>query len=63
MSLKECPFCGNRSVRVLKGMMGKEVHNMIACDTCLAIVSFEDKSMETQVIKAWNRRENGNTKK
>lgn len=61
--LKGCPFCGNRSVRTIEGRMGKSVHHMITCDTCLCTVSFEDKSMKNSAIKAWNRRKYGDSKK
>lgn len=56
MNIKPCPFCSNRSTRTIKGLLGKDVHYMIACDNCGCVVSFDGISTQTGVIEAWNKR-------
>ena len=55
--LLPCPFCNNKEVRTLVGVGTGAKHNMVVCDKCSAIVSFEDEPQYLAMVRAWNRRE------
>lgn len=54
--LLPCPFCNNKEVRTLVGVGTGAKHNMVVCDKCSAIVSFEDEPQYLAMVRAWNRR-------
>lgn len=54
-SLRPCPFCHHRHVRMTVGVGAGFRHHMISCEKCQAIVSFMDKPSAEDAAYAWNR--------
>ena len=54
--LRPCPFCGNKSIRVVTGIKVTEKHHMVVCDKCSAIVCFEEATKNLACEKYWNKR-------
>lgn len=54
INLKPCPFCNNRSIEVVKGLVAGVT--MFSCHKCKALTSFQGKEETNQAVEAWNRR-------
>lgn len=53
VELKDCPFCGEPSVKAQEGHAGIL---FIVCDACSAVVSFRSFPNGPDAIKAYNTR-------
>ena len=58
--LLPCPFCGGTDLQ-LESFSGWGV-DVIVCSDCLATFSQQEITCEEDLIKAWNRRNEGVTK-
>jgi restriction alleviation protein, Lar family len=56
IDLKPCPFCGNKSVDMVKGLVAGIT--MFSCRKCKALTSFQGKEEANQAVGAWNERTN-----
>ena len=56
INLKPCPFCGGKSVEMVKGLIAGVT--ILSCRKCKAVTSFQGKEEASQAVEAWNRRTN-----
>lgn len=54
--LKKCPFCGSHDVKIVSGIRVTNVHNMVQCNYCGCLVSFEERISRKDCANGWNRR-------
>lgn len=50
--LKNCPFCGSKEVKIVRGVLIPVVN----CYKCGATVSFYKVNTEASIAVAWNKR-------